>query len=496
MRKERGFSVVEVILAAALFMILATGSIAVILQGLDSNRLGEEQAVASQFAAEGIEAVRSIKNQNFALLVNSLGTGTKRQDSVWAFFGNNNILNSKYTRVLTVSDVQRDGSGNIVASGGTLDKLAKKITSTVSWNFSPTRPNSIVLTSYLTDYRKPFIGNWALPSLGSSFNLTIANSGDANSSGRSIAFANNKIYLGRTNSRGSEFYIFDVSAPATPALMGRRDLDGSPNSIVIRGNYAYIASDDNFSELQIVDISNPATIDLASKLTTVNLTKGNSGDNNADAVSLSLSGNYLIMVRNVGDEFLIFDLANPSNPGDPIGRTNTLTGDPNGVVALGNYAYVASADNNAELQVFDISNKTSPSKSATLDLSGGADALSLGVAGSYVLVGRKEEGSSPELYSINISNPAIPTLSSTLELGADVRSLFYDTISKHAFLATNDNRNDFKVIDVRNPDALPGVLGQLNINDSPRQIVYDNALDRAFITSSSDSQELQIIKPQ
>jgi type II secretory pathway pseudopilin PulG len=151
---EKGFSVIEVILAAALFMILATGAVVVVLQGLDSNRLGEEQTVASQYASEGIEASRSIKNQNFAYLVNSVGTGIVASSSgVWKFSGSSNVLSSKYTRVLTVSDVQRDGSGNIVASGGTLDPLTKKITSTVSWNFTPTRSDSVILSTYLTNWR-------------------------------------------------------------------------------------------------------------------------------------------------------------------------------------------------------------------------------------------------------------------------------------------------------------------------------------------------------
>ena len=152
-----GFSVIEVILAAALFMIIATGSITVILQGTDSNRLGEEQAVANQYAAEGMEAVRSIKNQNFANLVNSAGTGIAQVGNVWTFSGGSNILSSKYTRVIKVENVYRDISGNIVSSGGTLDTKTKKITSTVVWNFGPTRANSVVFTSYLTNFRKPIV---------------------------------------------------------------------------------------------------------------------------------------------------------------------------------------------------------------------------------------------------------------------------------------------------------------------------------------------------
>ncbi|OGH16612.1 MAG: hypothetical protein A3C97_02575 [Candidatus Levybacteria bacterium RIFCSPHIGHO2_02_FULL_37_11] len=159
--KKNGFSVIEVILAAALFMIIATGSITVILQGLDSNRLGEEQTVANQYATEGMEAVRSIKNQNFANLVNSAGTGVAQSGGVWIFSGTNNTNTfnpvGKYTRAIKVESVYRDAvppAGNIVTSG-TLDPDTKKITSTVSWNFTPSRANSVQLISYLSDWRKP-----------------------------------------------------------------------------------------------------------------------------------------------------------------------------------------------------------------------------------------------------------------------------------------------------------------------------------------------------
>lgn len=153
-RNSSGFSLIEVMLAAALFMILASGAVVVILQGLDSNRLGEEQMIATYYATEGIEAVRSIKNQNFDSIANTAGTGIAEVGSSWAFSGSNNTFSSKYTRTITVSDVRRDVSGNIVASGGTVDPLAKKITSTVAWNFSPSRANSVELISYLTNWRK------------------------------------------------------------------------------------------------------------------------------------------------------------------------------------------------------------------------------------------------------------------------------------------------------------------------------------------------------
>jgi len=150
---ESGFSVIEVLLAAALFIIFSSGIIAIVLQGFDANRLGNEETIANEYASEGIEAAKSIKNQAYTNIVDTAGTGVIRNgSSVWAFSGANNTF-GKYTRVITVTDVLRDASGNIVASGGSFDPNTKKVTSTVSWSVSPTRNDSVVLTSYLTNWK-------------------------------------------------------------------------------------------------------------------------------------------------------------------------------------------------------------------------------------------------------------------------------------------------------------------------------------------------------
>lgn len=155
MINQRGLSVIEVILAAALFVVFATAAGGVVIQGVTGNRLGVEVSVANQFASEGLEAVRSIKNQNFSSLSSPQG-GVAQTSGVWAFSGANNTLNAgkTYTRTLAVSNVQRDCSGVIVTSGGVNDVNTKKVTSTVNWNFTSTRPQTISLTSYLTDWRK------------------------------------------------------------------------------------------------------------------------------------------------------------------------------------------------------------------------------------------------------------------------------------------------------------------------------------------------------
>lgn len=162
---SQGFSIIEVVLATAIFMLFSTAAITVILGGISSNRQGAEQTIANQFAAEAIEAVKSIKNQSFASLVNSTGAGVVKSKGVWTFSGANNTLfhnsTDNYIRVIKVEDVQRDQpppDGNIVPVG-TVDPATKKITSTVSWKASETRNNSVVLTTYLSNWRSPLPAN-------------------------------------------------------------------------------------------------------------------------------------------------------------------------------------------------------------------------------------------------------------------------------------------------------------------------------------------------
>jgi len=77
---------------------------------------------------------------------------------VWSFLGTSDTDSSgKFTRTLTIADVQRDITNNIVASGGTLDPNTKQVTSSVSWDFTPTRSNTVTSTTLLTNWLQ---GSW------------------------------------------------------------------------------------------------------------------------------------------------------------------------------------------------------------------------------------------------------------------------------------------------------------------------------------------------
>ncbi len=153
----QGFSLVEVILALAIFVILAVTGITTILQSFSVNKLGEEQTNADLYAQEGLEAVRSIKDQGWS----NLSAGNKVLSTTggkWSFNGATDTKD-KYSRQINISSVNRDLNGNIVESGGNIDVDTLKVTSTVSWNFSGPRNDTVSYSTYLTNFRKPINTN-------------------------------------------------------------------------------------------------------------------------------------------------------------------------------------------------------------------------------------------------------------------------------------------------------------------------------------------------
>jgi Tfp pilus assembly protein PilV len=110
---------------------------------------------ANYLAEEGIEAVRSMRDESFASNIVAQTTGTAYHltfnGSDWDFTSTPQTIDGKFTRTTTLDDVyRRDSDSDIVdvSSGDpkTLDPEALKVTVEVSWD-SETR----TIVTYLTD---------------------------------------------------------------------------------------------------------------------------------------------------------------------------------------------------------------------------------------------------------------------------------------------------------------------------------------------------------
>ena len=113
---ERGFSPVEVLLAATLFGFLAVALIGAIVYGQQSTANSGDRARAAFLAEEGIEATRNIRDSAFSNVAD--GTfGLTQTSNQWAFSGSSDT-SGIYTRQLNISSTGAD---------------RKNITSTVTW---------------------------------------------------------------------------------------------------------------------------------------------------------------------------------------------------------------------------------------------------------------------------------------------------------------------------------------------------------------------------
>lgn len=150
--KNKGFSLVEVIIALTLFAILAAGVFDVVTNSYRNfYGTGDKQSIA-EYAQEAIEVVRSIRDNSWQTIENAATAGgnnglTKNVSGYWEFSGISNTF-GELTRTVAISDVQRDDSDNIVASDGTNDPNTKKVIVTVSGSGI----DDYVLTTYITNW--------------------------------------------------------------------------------------------------------------------------------------------------------------------------------------------------------------------------------------------------------------------------------------------------------------------------------------------------------
>jgi len=134
-----GFSVVEVLLAAAVFGFIVTALIGAVVYGRASTAQAGDRARAVLLADEGVEAVRNINDASFSNLAD--GTyGLAQSGNQWVFSGTSDT-NGIYTRQVIVTTAAAD---------------RKTVVSTVSWTGTG-GSHSVASTTRLTNWRAAIV---------------------------------------------------------------------------------------------------------------------------------------------------------------------------------------------------------------------------------------------------------------------------------------------------------------------------------------------------
>jgi len=143
MKSQHGQSLLELIIAIGIFGIVISSVAFLILDSYVTGRLAREITQAGFLAEEGIEAVRSIRDNSWDDL--SLGShGLAISGNHWIF--------QVPPEGTDISGQLRGGTR--VINVGEIDPDRKKIISQVNWEFSKIRSQQIQLVTYLTNWQK------------------------------------------------------------------------------------------------------------------------------------------------------------------------------------------------------------------------------------------------------------------------------------------------------------------------------------------------------
>jgi len=134
---NKGQSLVELLVAIGVFVVGVATIGLLVLTTFNSSRQAVERTQAVMLAREGIEAARSIRDDDF----NNLTTGSHGiviSDNKWIFSGSSDAQD-QFVRVVTITDISTS---------------TKKIESSTTWQFSQSRQGAVDLVTYLTNWNQ------------------------------------------------------------------------------------------------------------------------------------------------------------------------------------------------------------------------------------------------------------------------------------------------------------------------------------------------------
>jgi Tfp pilus assembly protein PilV len=131
----KGFSLVEAILAVAVFALLVTALAGAIIYGEQAQEIAGKRARAAYLAEEGLQALRNLTQEGFNNL--TVGTyGLAISSNQWILLGSSDATDI-FTRQVAISSI---------------DSRRKDATVTVSWQQTPTRTGQLTATSRYTNW--------------------------------------------------------------------------------------------------------------------------------------------------------------------------------------------------------------------------------------------------------------------------------------------------------------------------------------------------------
>lgn len=482
LNKNQGFSLIELLVVISFISVMI---LLILNVGTYNNKLrliNEERTQALFYASEATEAVRlldwdTLVPGDYSLVL--LG-------DTWTLNPGSQLLDNKYTRNINIDLVDRASftNGHVygpVVETGYADANSRKVTVTIDW---PSRANTTgheELETYIyrwqadrwtqTDWSgEAGQDDWVLENKFATRDagIDVATAGVAtlmsgfldwdNATttatysllGSTLVTVNDvfekdgRAYVATASNSGDELYIFDVSDVNSPLLLGGYNLSYSVNAVVVKDNYAYLATSGS-NELLILDVATPNNITQEGAYDLI-------GD--TDALDIAVGDTEVFIIRS---NYLY--AVNISDPANPILSDDFPIDDSARAMFLSeNYVYVAAYDDNKELQIFDVNNPENLGASSSYDIVSGSTltATDIYVLGNNAYVST-QSNSNREFFIFDVSDPSTPILLGSYEVGYNVYA--FSIVGPYAILGVNNSNEEIIIIDVSFPATINKVKG-------------------------------------
>lgn len=468
---RRGSLLLEAIIAIAIFAMTLMGIGFALLLGEHQTIAAGDRARAVYLAEQQLEILRQMHTPALSntitpgphgLVMNPAKTG-------WIFSGTSTVSGA-YTTSVEVATLGTDW----------MDARAR-----TSWSIDRTRFGSIEVDTYLTDWdRAKTIGNWASPHV-----KTLLTDSDTPAF-RKIAVSGTYAFVTGSIADGGRkgLYVFDCSSnPPTEVATGF-NLMASADGIAIAGNRLYVATDEPGRQVQVYNISSPATLNAD------NLVASYGGfTSGLKATAIGVYGTTVFVGTNdnaVDPQFYALKM-NDAAPMTLLGSLR-VDGNVNGMSLHDGYAYLATTSNATEVQVVDVFDPTNLvlAPRIGIDMPDVFDAYSIALSGSSALIGQQDGDTISELMLQDVSASPVPSPPPgpwTWERGGDVNDLTILPGTKYAFAAGTTAGAQLTILDLaafaRNQNP---VLFTYSLLRSARGVTYDRTNDLLYFITDKD----------
>jgi len=501
--KLKGFGLIETLLSITILAIITTLVSSVFIDINRSNITSDEHIRANRMLSEGIEAMRSIRDQNFLYLTNGQH-GLLNTAGVWSLNGSSDV-NGIYTRQVTIGDVYRNMSGDIDSAGTELDERIKNVLIEVSWESSLQGTQTVQNELLFSDWeaQESIDTNSSEWNEGEFFQTEVGGTGGEslvlatdvvsweesfnsasyiftnNANGNAITVVGETGYLvSSLNGQVDNFTVIDVSDPSDVTTIGSLLLAGNAYDIDVIGNYAYVATVDNNAELQTIDISNPASPTVAD----IDDTAGTKA-----AISLFVEGDklYLGTERDSDAEFFVYSIQTPD---DPVLLGSFEIGDHvEDIEVYNDIAYIAVAEG-PSFRILDCSTPASITQLAGVYVNAEDDGKAITYFQDEVFFGTGRAGSEEEFYIFDVSTPSSPVEIGAFEVDTSIQDI--GIFGQEAYITTIKVNEEFQVIDMSDYGNIQ-LEATIDLGADGNEVTADQ--DAIYITSNDNTSALFLL---